>query len=227
MSNDGTLGQARHILTLVEQQQLSPDNFKTLFDGYLTDLCRAIKLGVIQPREAFQKQLGLCPTQPEFDRWRTVNLGVGENYSKALYTLYYRVPLLTRLIIESIPVSSTEVELDLVLVTLKQLGFIGAARYRDIRARAIKLGLQLCPAEVGPALRLSCTNTKPIMIGMSPMKSGGKSYLFEIGSAENEWLESVEHFGTRLYPLGSFWVFVKPRPHPTLLMSGTTQAPQC
>jgi hypothetical protein len=51
--------------------------------------------------------------------------------------------------------SSERRELDLVLVSVAQLGF-GArgATLADIHARALALGLELCPEEVGPQLRL-------------------------------------------------------------------------
>jgi hypothetical protein len=54
------------------------------------------------------------------------------------------------------PFSRKPTELDLVLVSVADLGFgeQGAA-LRDIYARALASGLELCPAEAGPALRLS------------------------------------------------------------------------
>lgn len=46
-------------------------------------------------------------------------------------------------------------EVDLVVVSVGELGFKDVALYKDICARAAEFGLDLCPAEVGPALRLA------------------------------------------------------------------------
>jgi hypothetical protein len=53
------------------------------------------------------------------------------------------------------PFSRVKIELDLVVATVSELGFgeRGAA-LADIHARARAIGLELCPAEVGPILRL-------------------------------------------------------------------------
>ncbi len=50
--------------------------------------------------------------------------------------------------------SKEEIDLDLVVLSVADLGFKSGARYADICAKAVELGLELCPAEVGPALRL-------------------------------------------------------------------------
>jgi hypothetical protein len=49
----------------------------------------------------------------------------------------------------------TPVELDLVVLSVFELGFADEASLHDIYARAVALGFELCPAEVGPALRLN------------------------------------------------------------------------
>lgn len=42
-----------------------------------------------------------------------------------------------------------------------RLGFRSGAHYVDVCTRAAQIGLQLCPAEVGPALRLAYYDQKP------------------------------------------------------------------
>jgi hypothetical protein len=57
------------------------------------------------------------------------------------------------------PFSRTRSELDLVVVTAVDLGFApGSMLVADIYRRAMQIGLELCPAEVGPLLRLQYAN---------------------------------------------------------------------
>jgi hypothetical protein len=57
------------------------------------------------------------------------------------------------------PFSRTKIELDLVVVTAADLGFpMGATPVAEIYGRAMQFGLELCPAEVGPQLRLQYVN---------------------------------------------------------------------
>jgi hypothetical protein len=51
--------------------------------------------------------------------------------------------------------SPNRTDVDLVLVRVSDLGFDDAARVADIHRRAGELGLELCPAEVAPLLRLA------------------------------------------------------------------------
>ncbi len=68
-------------------------------------------------------------------------------------------------------------ELDLVVLSVAALGF-GAegAALGDIHARAIRLGLELCPEEVGPHLRLQYLN-QPVgeflHVAMKPQRTYG------------------------------------------------------
>jgi hypothetical protein len=66
-------------------------------------------------------------------------------------------------------------ELDLVLVSVAQLGFgVHGATLADIHKRALALGLELCPEEVGPQLRLQYRN-QPVgeflHIAMQPQRT--------------------------------------------------------
>ena len=57
------------------------------------------------------------------------------------------------------PYSRTKTELDLVVLTAADLGFeTGSRSVGEIYRRAMQLGLELCPAEVGPQLRLQYVN---------------------------------------------------------------------
>lgn len=103
-------------------------------------------------------ELKLVETQPrEFAIWRTVKLGLcktPDEYRKALKKAGRRISDWGDDILGRISCSQEEVDLDLVIMSVGDLGFKGIARYADICTKAVELGLGLCPAEVGPALRL-------------------------------------------------------------------------
>jgi hypothetical protein len=93
----------------------------------------------------------------EFAVWKTVRLGTRKTpdaYRKSIKKAGRRIGAWGDDILGRISCSQKEIDLDLVAVSVGDLGFKGSARYADICTRAIELGLGLCPAEVGPALRL-------------------------------------------------------------------------
>jgi hypothetical protein len=51
--------------------------------------------------------------------------------------------------------STIPVTVDLVVLSAKDLGFTRSVSHAEIDRRAVQLGLELCPAEVGPLLRLA------------------------------------------------------------------------
>jgi len=62
--------------------------------------------------------------------------------------------------------SKNKEQANLVRLTVEDLGFPEGATTDKIYKRAEKLGLELCPAEVGPNLRLQYTGKEWILIGM-------------------------------------------------------------
>ena len=88
---------------------------------------------------------------------KTIKLGSGrtaEEYRKALEEAAYHIGDWGNDILGKTACAQEETEVDLVVLSVKELGFNDGAYYKDICARALELGLELCPAEVGPALRL-------------------------------------------------------------------------
>lgn len=89
--------------------------------------------------------------------WKTVKLGICKTpseYRKAFKKAGMRIGNWGDDILDRITCSKEEIDLDLVVMTVGDLGFKDGAKYSDICAKAQELGLELCPAEVGPALRL-------------------------------------------------------------------------
>jgi hypothetical protein len=87
--------------------------------------------------------------------------------------------------------SRKEAELDLAVVSVAELGFgeQGGAR-RDIYARASAIGLELCPAETGPILRLAYLDQPPgefLHIAMRPVaRYSGELVDFMLGNGGAE-----------------------------------------
>jgi hypothetical protein len=115
------------------------------------------------------------------------------------------------------PFSRTKVDLDLVVVSVAELGFgPDGASLRDIYARAGTFGLDLCPAEVGPILRLNYLDQplgEFLHVAMRPVATyGGELVDFTLGNGGSTLLI----IGGDAHPDvvltgGVRFVFVRPR----------------
>jgi hypothetical protein len=97
-------------------------------------------------------------TTPDFPIWKTVKLGTyksPDGYRRALKQAHISIGDWSNDILDRISYAQQEVEVNLVVLSVFELGFNRSAKYKDLCVKALELGLQLCPAEVGPALRLS------------------------------------------------------------------------
>ncbi len=97
--------------------------------------------------------------RPVFPIWRTITLGAFKSVKslrKALKQSGFRIGSWARqlLVSRAFTLAGEETEVDLVRITVAELGFPKGATLQKIYDRAQELGLELCPAEVGPALRL-------------------------------------------------------------------------
>jgi hypothetical protein len=179
------------------------------------------------------EQTQVEPTALETPIWKTITVGgwKGVNAVRdALETAPCRMAIaddadeiLGR---PAFPFIKAPVELDLVVLSVFELGFDDQASLHDIYARAVALGFELCPAEVGPTLRLSYLDQPPsefLHIAMNPVAkyngvlidftitNSGYGFLILGNDARpNSMLPGVERF-----------VFVRPRViaqnHPGLL----------
>jgi len=90
--------------------------------------------------------------------WKTIKLGTFKNAAELLGALRaagYEVSDWARDLLNNTRIVNKKTKVDLVFKTLDDLG-LGeyGVSYEQITARALKLGYQPCPAEVGPQLRL-------------------------------------------------------------------------
>ena len=74
------------------------------------------------------------------------------------------------------PYARVKTEVELALVSASELGVETESSLSDVYKRAKQIGLELCPAEVGPQLRLHYRNQplgEPLNIAMEPIASSG------------------------------------------------------
>ncbi|MEI6420233.1 MAG: hypothetical protein WCO30_01240 [bacterium] len=95
----------------------------------------------------------------EWRAWKTIKLGTFKNVDeirKALKAGRHSISDWAKNILgkPAFKVSETEQDVELVNISVEELGFKEGARYADICKRALEFGLNQCPAEVGPQLRL-------------------------------------------------------------------------
>jgi hypothetical protein len=83
--------------------------------------------------------------------------------------------------------SSTPESAELVRLTVEGLGFPQGATTDEIYAKAAELGLELCPAEVGPQLRLSYTGNEWMYIAMKQIAGrDGRPHVFYLNEDDGE-----------------------------------------
>jgi len=212
----GTFGHARRTLDIIEEQKLEADHIETLHSGYLVDLARAVRLGTVPARDAFQKFLGLLP---ELKIWKTIKLGLRKTpaeYEEALEKKGFRIGDYARQILKKITISQIVVELDLGVLIVAELGFKGNARYQDICRRVVEIGGELCPNEAGPALREQYPD-QPYgewdTIAMEPLiVSVGALDVFHVArDSDGRWLGAYYGDPDDLFFPGHRVVFVVPR----------------
>ncbi len=113
-------------------------------------------------------------------------------------------------------INPTKEKLDLVHLSVADLGFKEGARYDAICARALELGLELCPAEVGPQLRLQYLNQPRgewVVVAMEAIRSsdGYLSVFRVVHGHDGRWLHSLSGYPDNFYVAGFQFVFRLPR----------------
>lgn len=120
-----------------------------------------------------------------FPVWRTIKLGVYKStgaYHAALDSHGYQVD--ATMPWAMIGCAQRVTRVDLVILSVADLGFKEGAAYKDVCACAKRLGLQVCPAELGLALRLSFKDQTPgwLHIAMQPIaNASGRLSIFAVG----------------------------------------------
>lgn len=161
---------------------------------------------------------------PALPTWKTIVLGICAKSGYDLYELLVKdgchvsewADDLLKMKNSAFSVSSEQLLVDLVKVSVAELGFHSGAKTSDIYKAAQKRGLVLCPSEVGPQLRRQYVDQPRdewILVGMEPIAdSDGDLRVFGVAHGDDgRWLGG--HFGhpSFVWDGGSVWVFVRPR----------------
>ena len=180
--------------------------------------------GWIENPRALQNALrtALCPpetaaTPREFKTWKTVKIGTQKSVkdlSKALTNNGFRISDWAADILKRTPLAETEMEIELVLVSVADLGFTKTTRRDAIYNRAKELGLDLIPAEVGPQLRLTYSDQPMgewILMGMEPIAdSVGNLSVFDVARLEDgQWLDAYYGYPVNEWNPDNRWVFAR------------------
>ncbi len=164
----------------------------------------------------------LSQTIQTFPVWKTIRLGTGlktaEDFREALDKNGYRISDWGNNVLDKFPVDDQEVKMDLVNLLVMELGFPEeGAFHKDIFSKALELGLELCPAEVGPQLCIQFIfwqKGKWLIMGMDPLiDSSGNPIIFRIGrgyDGEN-WLYGRIGGPSSFAGGGDRFAFIQPR----------------
>ncbi len=116
-------------------------------------------------------------------------------------------------ILSKTKLAKSKQSLELVVMSVKELGFPEGAQYQDICKAADNQGLDLCPAEVGPQLRLQYRDQPKgewLVIAMEPIKdSDGDADLFSVSrDSVGRWLHAYDGKPDIFWHAGDRFVFV-------------------
>ncbi len=188
----------------------------------MPELSGDVMQGWIENPKGLKKLLkGLCPSEIvlSFPAWKTIKLGIhksADEYRKAIKANGFKIGDWANDILgkSAFTVSSDEIEVELVRMTVAELGFKSGATRKNIYERALELGLKLCPNEVGPALRLQYKDqpmNEWLLIAMEPItdSDGGLSVFEAERRSGGLWLYGTSALPDFFWNADSQWVFLR------------------
>ena len=172
-----------------------------------------------------EEEQSACVVAEPWHIWKTIMIGTGvkdgEGFCFELEKKDYRIGDWARDMLgqKVFTVATAEEAVDLVRLSVADLGFKEGARYDAIYARAIELGLELCPAEVGPQLRVQYPDQprgELLLIAMETIRdSHGDLRVFCLGrDANGRWLSGSCGLPAFFRRAVSLFVFRLPRKQP-------------
>lgn len=150
----------------------------------------------------------------------TIELGKYKSakaYLKALKG--FKVGTYAEQLIEKMPIATKEESIDLEVLSVADLGFTSYATGKEIFAKAKELGYELCPAEVGPALRLAYTDQPQyeyLIVAMEPIAdSDGDLNVWDIAhDSDGRWLDAYYDVLEGTWDPGRRFIVRRPRKLP-------------
>jgi hypothetical protein len=140
---------------------------------------------------------GSTPKHAQITNWRPLKLGTHRSASdlrREIESAHFKISYGAADILDKVTVAPAETTIELVNVSVFELGFYQSTTYSDLCARANLIGLSLVPAEAGPQLRLQYTELSEewLVIAMDPIAgSGGCLRLFSVAYNQNAyWLRT-------------------------------------
>lgn len=186
--------------------------------GLVIDFASKLRSGAITEMAAKRFLRGEV-SHATFPVFKTITLGTGlstaKDFHKALKDAGCKIGTWgdDTLGQRAFAASAERTEVNLVSVTVAELGFKKGATRREIYERAQELGLSLCPAEVGPQLRLQYLDQplgEWLIIGMEPIAdSDGGLSVFGVGrGGGGRWLGGGDGIPDDFWDGGDRFVFV-------------------
>ena len=150
--------------------------------------------------------------------WRSITLGAYtdlESLRVALGEGGFRMSEWSRDLLTKVSLAPSRTEINLVLLSGAQLGFSYDPCLREVVESARKRGLEPCPNEVGPLLRMQYPRhpeVGSIHVVMEPIADlDGKLCMFTLEQHEDSsWLVADSAVPKGRWSLKDLWVFVLP-----------------
>ncbi len=157
------------------------------------------------------------PIKKDFPTWKTIKLGTHptiEAITTALEADGFKIGTYARQILAKIRLALKETEIELVRVSVTDLGFTRAASRKVIYERALSLGLVLCPAEVGPQLRRQYADQPYgnwFLVAMEPIAGSDRGLdVFRVGhGGAGQWLDASSGRPGDEWNPENQWVFAR------------------
>jgi len=155
--------------------------------------------------------------------WKTLTLGVGPKsvteLENAIKEKGYGIEGFTEKLLEhpEFKISTEQKDVDLVMLSVEDLGFSKGASFSEIKNRIQEIGLELAPAEVGPQLCLNyVASNEGLYIGMEPIKinQSNEGNIFSMpftGGIVRSIGPQFGWSGAGHYPIHNRFVFVRPQ----------------
>ena len=192
------------------------------FSRHQHDTYERVRKGSLNPETVMRAMQQVIDASPLERIWKTITLGTGlktaDEFRKALENNGFRISNWGNDILgkPAFKAATEKTEVDLVNISVAELGFKDGATRKDIYERAISLGLELCPNEVGPQLRLQYKdqpNGEWLRIAMEPItdSDGYLRVFLVVHDDDGLWLDGYYGRPDNFWDGHYHFVFVRPR----------------